>query len=218
MSDLIKHEQNQFVSIFSDANSFEQGQRMASALAKSNIVPREYQGNIANCMVALDMANKMQIDPLTVLQNLDIIFGRPAWKSTFVISRIEQASKFEPGSVEFEEEKDRTRMVAKKRNGKTVHGSWISNQMAKDQGWWNRKDSKWPAMPEQMRMYRAASFFARVHCPEVLNGMRSADEMPDTVDVEYTEEKPSFAAEFNEKNEPQPKQNNEEENDEGPLI
>ena len=39
-------------------------------------------------------------------------------------------------------------------------------------------------MPEQMLMYRAASFFARTYCPEVLMGFSTADEVEDITDVQ----------------------------------
>lgn len=34
-------------------------------------------------------------------------------------------------------------------------------------------------MPQLMLMYRAAAFFGRVYCPEILNGMHTADEIQD---------------------------------------
>jgi len=59
--------------------------------------------------------------------------------------------------------------------------------MAKDEGWLDKKGSKWQTMPRQMMMYRAASFFARVHCPEVLIGLQTVDEVQDVNG--YEEEK-----------------------------
>ena len=34
-------------------------------------------------------------------------------------------------------------------------------------------------MPEQMFMYRCAAFFARAYCPDVLNGLQTAEELRD---------------------------------------
>jgi hypothetical protein len=68
---------------FSNAASFESAQRMALALVSSNIVPEQYRGkdNIGNAIVALEMAQRIGASPLAVMQNLNIIHGRPSWSS-----------------------------------------------------------------------------------------------------------------------------------------
>ena len=43
----------------------------------------------------------------------------------------------------------------------------------------NKNGSKWKTMPEQMLKYRAAAFFARTECPEVLMGFQTAEETED---------------------------------------
>src|SRR5690606_10555885 len=62
---------------FLDQKGFELLQRGSRLLASSSLVPKEYQSNIANCFVALNMALRMQADPLMVMQNLHVIQGRP---------------------------------------------------------------------------------------------------------------------------------------------
>jgi len=43
-------------------------------------VPENYRGetNMGNALIALDMANRMGISPLMVMQNLHVIEGRPS--------------------------------------------------------------------------------------------------------------------------------------------
>ena len=50
--------------------------------------------------------------------------------------------------------------------------------MAKSEGWLS--NPKWKSMPEQMLAYRAAAFFARVYCPEVLMGVSAEGEIEDS--------------------------------------
>jgi hypothetical protein len=38
---------------------------------------------------------------------------------------------------------------------------------------------QWKSVPRLMITYRAATYFARVHCPEVLLGMQTTEEMQD---------------------------------------
>lgn len=166
------------------ADSFNQLQRVAKALSASSLVPQEFQGGdkgVANCMIALEMASRMNIGPMTVMQNLYIVHGRPTWKSEFVISMLESSGKFK--NIEFENDTEhggRCRMIATRvDDGKVLTGNWVSMDLAKAEGWLSRGGSKWKTMPEQMLMYRAATFFARVYAPSLLNGLAPHDEVQD---------------------------------------
>ena len=67
----------------------------------------------------------------------------------------------------------------RKVNGAGVPERNNTMQMAADEGWLNKPGSKWKTMPRQMMMYRAAAFFARAHCPEVLLGIQTVEEVQD---------------------------------------
>jgi len=71
-----------------EAGKFALLQREAKLLASSKIVPKDYQGNMSNCFIALDIAKQIGANYLTVMQNLHIIHGKPGWASTFVIASI----------------------------------------------------------------------------------------------------------------------------------
>ena len=73
------------------------------------------------------------------------------------------------------------------KTGKLVKGTEITLKMARDEGWMNKNGSKWKTMPEQMLKYRAAAFFARTECPEVLMGFQTADEVEDVKGAEQTQ-------------------------------
>ena len=79
---------------FNSLQSFELSQRAAKLLAQSTLVPKEYQGNIPNCVIALNMASRMGADPLMVMQNLYIVYGRPGWSSQFLISTFNTSGRF----------------------------------------------------------------------------------------------------------------------------
>lgn len=105
---------------------FELAQRIAKMLAASTMVPEVYRdtlkikdgkdqnGNwlyrsepnpngLANCVIALNMANRMGADPLMIMQNLYIVEGRPAWSSQFVIGAINTSGKYSPLRFEMED-------------------------------------------------------------------------------------------------------------------
>lgn len=169
--------------------SFELIQRAAKLLSQSTLVPREYQGNISNCVIALNMANRMQADPLMVMQNLYIVHGRPGWSSQFLISTFNASGRFSALRYEWvgEEGKDTWGCRAwaiEKATGEKLVGSTITIALAKKEGWYQKAGSKWQSMPQQMLMYRAAAWFVRAYAPEIAMGMHTVEEMQDAIDVE----------------------------------
>src|SRR5690606_8892249 len=66
---------------FFDTDGFALVQRVAKAFSSSGLVPTQYQGEngIANCMIALNMAQRMNADPMMVMQNLYMVHNQPAW-------------------------------------------------------------------------------------------------------------------------------------------
>jgi hypothetical protein len=58
--------------------------------------------------------------------------------------------------------------------------------MANAEGWTSKNGSKWKTMPEVMLRYRAASFFARMNCPEISMGIYTSDEIIDGDFKEYS--------------------------------
>lgn len=183
--------------MFFDVLAFEQAQRVAKMFSLSTMVPEHFQNNIGNCMIAMDFANRIGANIFMTMQNMYVIHGKPGIEGKLVIALVNQCGRFEP--LEFEEGKDFCVAVAKDiKSGKILKGTKITIEMVKKEGWWQKKGSKWQTMPEQMYRYRAATFFARTYCSEVLLGMQTREELQDVgpIDVTPTETK---AAELTER-------------------
>ena len=73
---------------------FEVMQRMAKMYTESTIVPETYKGNVGNCVIAIDMATRMGVNSLMVMQNLYIVKGNPSWSSKFLIATINMSGKY----------------------------------------------------------------------------------------------------------------------------
>ena len=177
----VKYDTDFSKGIFGSSDNFMMATQMAKAFASSTIVPKEYQGNYANGLVAIDMANRLGISPLTVMQNLDVIQGRPAWRATFLIGMINGSGKYD-FELQYEEKRDKdgkpfSCQCWTEKNGRRVDGIVVDMQMAKDEGWVSKNGSKWRTMPQVMLRYRAASFFARMNCPELTNGIYTREEV-----------------------------------------
>lgn len=213
--------------------SFNEAMHAAQVLSQSSIVPTAYRAYVekksfgkgtgqydenpnaaANCLVALNMANRMGADPLMIMQNLYIIEGRPAWSSQFIIAAINSCGRFtalrfeitkgdkkevsyqiaewknkEKTMVNKTESIDEMSCIAwatEKSTGERIESSPITMELAIKEGWYQKSGSKWQTMPEQMLRYRAAAFFGRIYAPELLMGIQTKEEIDDITDVTAT--------------------------------
>jgi hypothetical protein len=178
---------------FFDLQSFELMQRVARGFSASTLVPKIYQGGtqeaVGNCMIAINLAKRMNADPLMVMQNLEIIQGRPSWKSQFLIATVNTCGRFTALRFEFIGERGADSYgcrawATEKATGEKLVGSDITIDLAKAEGWYGRNGSKWRTMAQQMLMYRAGAFWTRAYAPELSLGLLTADEAEDIIDLE----------------------------------
>lgn len=175
--------------IFGTSDNFIMAMQMAKALASSTIVPQTFQKNEANCLIAIEQAQRLRVSPMMVMQNLHVIQGRPSWSSKFLIAAINNSGKFDM-ELQFEETQDKdgkpfscTAWTTK--NGRKVNGMTVDMDIAKEEGWLSKNGSKWKTMPQLMLRYRAASFFSSLNCPELTTGLYTREEMQDDDFKEY---------------------------------
>lgn len=152
-------------------------------LSSSSLVPKDYQGRLDNCLIALEMSHRIGASPLMVMQNLHIIQGKPSWSSPFIIASINTCGRFD--KLKFrksgEGEDYGYEAYAKDKTGIECVGPKVTMKMVKAEGWMDKNGSKWKTMPELMFQYRAAAFFGRLHCPEIMMGMHTVEEVIDVV-------------------------------------
>lgn len=167
--------------------------KMAKVYANSTMIPSSYQRNPDNCFVAIELAGRMNVSPTLVMQNLTVVQGRPAWSGQSCIALVNGCGKFSH-DLNFvfvgEEGTDGWGCyceTVRRSDGRKLVGTTITIGLAKAEKWYDKSGSKWQTIPQQMMMYRAASWFARTYCPEVLMGFSTADEAEDV--AEPTQEK-----------------------------
>ena len=154
----VKHDTELSKGIWGSSDNWLMAGQMAKALSCSTIVPKDYQGNEANALVAIDIANRLQTSPLMVMQYDE-----------------NNDKNGKPFSCQCWTMKD----------GRKVTGPVIDMEMAKAEGWTTKSMSKWKTMPQIMLRYRAASFFARMNCPELTLGFYTQEEVIDGDFKEY---------------------------------
>lgn len=173
---------------FGTATGFDLMQRVAKAFASSTLVPKQYQGNLPDCIIAIELASRIGASPLMVAQNLYVVHGRPAWSSQFLIAAVNQSGRFTALQYEWTGTRGKDdwgcRAHAKDRQtGERVQGPLVTIKTAKDEGWYQKSGSKWQSIPELMLMYRAAGWFARTNAPELTMGLQTAEEIHDVYDA-----------------------------------
>ena len=181
------------VTIYWAKEQFDLDQRKAKVYACSTLVPKQYQGNIGNCIVALNMAKRMNCDEMMIMQNLAIVNGTPSFEAKFAIACFNATGKYTAIKYKIvgEEGKDSYGMQAyaiEKATGELVEGPTITIAMAKAEGWYNQ-NPKWKNIPDLMLRYRAASWFIRTTDPGVMMGFQTREEVEDVSDeyVDVTE-------------------------------
>lgn len=178
-------------SVFSGIRAFEDAQRIAKALASSTLIPPQFQGQqgFANCLVALEIAGRMNISPFLCMQHLHIIHGRPSWSSAFIIAMVNGCGRFTPLRFEISGEGDSLACYAVATDIKTqqeLKGPTITMLMAKKEGWATKSGSKWITMPELMIRYRAAAFWGRLFAGDLLVGLQTQEEVIDVESVKVS--------------------------------
>jgi len=189
---------------FGSAAGFELIQRIAKMFCNSTLVPEQFRGekNFGNCVIALNMAQRLNADALMVLQNLYVVYGNPSWSSKFLIALFNQCGRYT--SIKYRETgkkgTDSQGVIAyttEKLTGEVIEGPEVTISIAKAEGWTNKKGSKWLTMPDQMLRYRAAAWLIRTTAPELSMGLQTREEIIDVTPIPVDEAKKEIAENAN---------------------
>ena len=154
---------------------------MANALSRSTIIPKAFQGQAANCFVALDMAQRMGASPMEIMQNVYVVHGTPGFSAKYAIAMANRSGVFK-GPICFEESGSGTSLSVTayaivRDTGQRVEFT-CDMAMAKSEKWDSNPKYK-SGLASLMLKYRSATLLIRTTCPEVLLGMQTADELED---------------------------------------
>lgn len=169
--------------LLANPERFEFGWRAASLFAASQLVPPHLRGKKEDCFIAIHMAERLNEDPLVVLQNIHVVSGRAGWSAQYMIGRANRSGVFK-GRINWRvtgkgDDLSVVAFATLAETGDIVESPTVDMKMAKAEGW--TKNPKYQSMPEVMLRYRAATFLIRFNCPEVMLGIPTADEVEDVV-------------------------------------
>ena len=180
--------------MWNDVKLMQNAWKMATVMSKTSIVPQAYKENPGNCLIAIDIANRMGLSPIMVMQNSQVVQGNFTWKGSACKGLIDNCGRFSKTKYVYIGEKgtDSWGCYLQAYDNQTeeiINGAEVTIKMAKDEGWFGKNGSKWKTMPELMLQYRSATFFARAYCPQALMGFYTTDEMVDIGKAESEETK-----------------------------
>lgn len=170
-------------SLYSSSDTLRIARNFAQDLAKSTMIPMQYQNNYANCLVALEYANRTGQSPLQVMQSLNVIQGRPSWDSKALIGMINTSGKYDH-DLRFSYGKDDKGEIVScfawtKKDGEIIEGIPYTMEKAEKEGLLKKNNSFWNKDHVLMLTYRAVSRFASINCPEITLGLYTTEEVRD---------------------------------------
>jgi hypothetical protein len=158
----------------------------ADMMAKSNIIPKDFQNNPGNILVAVQWGMELGLQPMQAMQNIAVINGRPSLWGDAVIGLVRSSPLCE---YVIEEEIDGKAVCRVKRRGEDEQVRIFTPEDAKKAGL-QGKAGPWTQYPKRMMQMRARSWALRDVFPDVLRGMPIAEEMMDVEPRDITPAKP----------------------------
>lgn len=164
--------------------TFNEQMRFAEVVSQAKgMLPRAYEGNPANVLVAIQYGASLGIEPMAALQNIDVIQGTPTLSAKAVAAMV-RANGHKLWVSEDEQNMSATCTIV--RNDDKEHPVTVT----RDKAWAQRmglltKDN-YKKQPTTMLMWRAVTACANRACPELflgLGGAYTADELHDMDDM-----------------------------------
>lgn len=181
-------------SVFTNLSTFKEAYMIGKYFSQSKLVPEAYQQKPMDCAIAVDIANRMGVSPMFVMQNLWVVRGIPSWSGQACMGIIKGCGRYSNVKYNYFGKRDDDSWgcyvsAIDNVTNEQIKGAEVTIGMAKKENWYSKSGSKWQSMPEMMLGYRAATFFARLYCPNELMGFKVEGESED-IQKEKTTLKP----------------------------
>lgn len=151
--------------------SLDEALRFAELLSKSGLVPKDYQGNPGNILIAVQWGAEIGLQPLQAMQNIANINGRPAIWGDAMLAIVRGSGLLERIT---EEPTDTGCTCTVKRKGEQEVVRTFTLEDAKRAGLAG-KQGPWQQHPKRMMQMRARAFALRDVFPDVLRGVHIAE-------------------------------------------
>ncbi|WP_286740056.1 RecT family recombinase [Psychrobacter sp. UBA3068] len=172
-----------------DDSLFNKCHRLAEMMAKGACtVPKHLQGNTGDCFAIVGQSLRWGMDPYAVAQKTHLVNGTLGYEAQLVIAVINNRAPI-VDRIKFEYFGDWSKVKGKDDKSTDIgvicratfkgddEPTELSLTMA--QVGHVRNSPLWAADPRQQLAYLAAKRFSRLHCPDVILGVYTPDELAD---------------------------------------
>lgn len=185
----LNHAPTSSIALYLEKTLFDQVWTAAKLVANAAQCPDFYRGKPEACFVALDIADKLNLPIMTVLQNTYAIGGRPGFMTQFLIGLANQRRafatpiKFRVSGAAWPDGPTRApgdlavTAYATLHDGETVEETVTLAEAVADG--WAAKNPKYRSIPDRMLKYRAASALIGFYAPEIKLGFPTVEELAD---------------------------------------
>lgn len=188
---VVEPKMQQELTMWNNTELFNNTYKMAQILATSDIVPTSFRGKTGNCIIAIDIANRLGLSPMVVMQNSQVVQGRFTWTGSACKAMIDSCGRYRKTRYvevgEYGTDNYGVFLEAIDNDGEVVKGVTVTVAMAKKEGWYGKNGSKWQTMCDLMLRYRAAAFFLRTECASIAMGFLTTEEVEDITEPTYNE-------------------------------
>jgi hypothetical protein len=182
----------------------EEGWRLAQFIAQSELVPKGYRGRPADVLVAIQYGMEVGLPPMAALHSIFVTNGRPSLWGDGFLAVIMASPQYKDHDEYYMVEGERREFLVgadfSKDDTMAVCTFWrtdsprprtatFSIAKAKRAGLWS-KLGPWQEYPDRMLKFRARGFAGHDAFPDVLRGIRTAEEVMDLPPQEDTPPEP----------------------------
>lgn len=160
--------------------NFEEAWRMAEYLADSQMVPKDFQGKPANCLIAIQWGAELGIKTMQAIQNIAVINGRPSLWGDVMLALVRNSPLCE---YVVEEVFDERAVCRVKRRGEPEQVREFTKSDAERASLWG-KTGPWQQYKKRMLQMRARGWALRDVFTDVLKGLSMAEEAMDMTPAE----------------------------------
>lgn len=162
------------------AMSIGEKQQYAELLAQASLLPKQYQRNPANVLLAMELGQSLSIPPIQAINEVHVIEGKPSASANLIGGLVRRAGHVLRIRVDRDAMQATAQIIRHDDPDYTFEVTWTMDD-AKRAGSTNKDN--WKKYPIAMLKARAITEVAREACPEALMGIAyTPDELGVVVD------------------------------------
>lgn len=185
---------NDPVSVYLDADIFNQLQRVAKLMSSANVVPQHLRGDtkLSDCFLVAAQAFRWRMDPFSVAQHTFVVSGKLGYEGKLIAGIINASGKLKHSlRYDYAGEGDQRRVTV----SGTLTGEDSARTVEGRLSDWRTTNEQWKKNPDQMLSYRGAREWARRHMPEAALGIHAEDDLAPATSVQMRDVTPAAAIE-----------------------